>query len=284
MTLKGALKLYFDNIEKGITSEEQNINSQLKGYKEQLKQLEEFATRSLTKTCPFDSDSFEARHDMIESYVISLTDKKKKILHVDPSSLAERIIEELENLRKHKFIEKITTHEKLLEIETKELLYHDRFKIGKFIIIIDFTFRPTDILRHIRVMNINRTSSLYQHWCIKDERVCWGEWESGLRNLFEKGYLYLVIDNILRFLHTDSSHGYIYLVNWFDDTEGRSLTEKELRQLQRFRDLDGNVIRELRQDEIQEDNYDSMIGTTTISTDPSEPAYRINPDPLSTGY
>jgi len=219
MVLKGLLKNYYDFCESHVKKHKKGFEDKTKREKLELNFLKKIEEQSLVQN----SDKDRKIH--IESELKKHTKKLDAALVAEKNLRKKNIITDFQILNHHTFIKKVEVKDNCLDIYTTELKVegHD---IGNYLIRIPIREPFGDTLHQIRIANLKKrveipeSDSIFDHWFVKNEIPCFGQWAHDINNYLLKGNLSLAVSNLIHFLLSIGTDGHLQVNQWLHEFSG----------------------------------------------------------------
>jgi len=196
-----ALQEYSTLVESSLTGELRNIDMSIKKRRKNLKvRISALFKKELREKILAEKKDKEALKEIIWNFS------------------RKNIISDLKKIDRHPFISQTKISDGELQITTRSLKVSGE-SIGKFRIRVPLE----DFGNQISISNLtfqaNYDGMGYTHWCIRGSSPCWGGWGAGIKSTWKSGELYLMTDNILKFLQKKRANGYLEFETWIDNKE-----------------------------------------------------------------
>jgi len=226
MVLKGLLKNYYDFCESYIEKNKKSFEDKTKREKLELDFLKKIEEQSLIQ------NSDKDRKTYLESELKKHTNELDTAFIAEKNLRKKNIINDFQLLNHHAFIKKVEIKDNYLDIYTIELKVegHD---IGNYKIRIPIQEPFGDTLLQIRIANLKKkvvipgTDGAFDHWFVRNEVPCFGQWASGINNYLLKGNLSLVVSNLIHFLLSTGTDGHLQVNQWLEEFSGERIARDD---------------------------------------------------------
>ena len=207
------INIQIDNLQKFLVEVDGKlieITEQVSYYKTTLNGA--FTTSPIAKQLYLRLEKEQGAVNKVKTALVDLTKKT--------NSSIEKEYNQIEN---HKQIEKVEIIDKLLTITTKKLKMNGE-NIGNFKI----TLNPTSF-SSLKISNLEYVVDNLDHWHVKNQEPCLGNWKQVFLKYFETGHIGLVVDTIIHYLlSTQDRHAYTSIKSWITNFKAKRPNTKNL--------------------------------------------------------